>query len=392
MCEFVKPVDGNCTIQTGVCIPGTNLFDNAIAAKTVEDCCFECTRFQLCTSWTFNSSGNTCELHSSTSGQPLLNDDCTSGGPPARSSPTCDMSHIKAGSCLTGSPIGTPTAKTLSDCCGECGDLLLCSQWNFETSTETCTLYGADATVDPNASSCVSGATGGGFLPCRESEGKLDCNNQGTCTAGTCTCTGGYTGGACESAPESMGGWYYCNHLSISFLVALFRRSDALIEICDVFSVCYVVLCNGILASLFSYIPTVVATCSTIEAGLAYTSPEIFGSGPGTSAADCCYLCNQHSGPASTIPCTNYTFNKTAQYCTLHNSPTVTQRSVQPDCTAGYAHGHKDLKCRDGNKADCNDQGTCTDGSCHCTGGYSGDFCASYDHVVSPVILACTDS
>ena len=319
MCQNVNPVDGNCTIQDGVYTPGSKLFNNDVAAATVEDCCYECTKFPLCNSWTFNSTAKACTLLSSPSTPLVLSPVCTSGGPPARSLPTCDLSHTKAGTCLTGTMLGKSTSKSISDCCSECGGLMLCSQWSFATDTGTCSLYPSDATVDPNVTSCLSGHTGGGFLPCRAST-PSDCNLQGTCSAGSCVCTGGYSGGACEKVPKHSGG-------------------------------------------------------CTLQAGVAYTSPAIFGGAPATSPGDCCYLCNQHNGLEVPLPCTHYTWNSTAKFCTLHHSPSLTQRSVQPTCIAGSANGHQNLKCRTGNSADCNNQGSCSGGNCVCKGGYSGDFC-----------------
>ena len=68
-----------------------------------------------------------------------------------------------------------------------------------------CTLEKVGATEVKN-SSCVSGTVqpGNGALPCRESA-KLDCSLSGSCINGTCTCTGGFSGGSCGLVPESFG-------------------------------------------------------------------------------------------------------------------------------------------------------------------------------------------
>ena len=48
---------------------------------------------------------------------------------------------------------------------------------------------------------CISGkAIGHKDLSCRDGN-SMDCNNQGSCAAGKCACTGGYSGASCQFVP-----------------------------------------------------------------------------------------------------------------------------------------------------------------------------------------------
>ena len=100
-----------------------------------------------------------------------------------------------------------------------------------------------------------------------------------------------------------------------------------------------------------------------INSGICLTAAKIFGSAPADTVGDCCYLCDKQS--AAKPPCTNFTYNATSKFCTLHNDATDTGNMLSDDCVSGMAKpGAQAATCRDGNKEDCSDQGTCSGGKC----------------------------
>eukprot|EP01052_Picozoa_sp_SAG31_P024679 SAG31_NODE_2116_length_6414_cov_2.444181_3_plen_611_part_00 len=320
LCQFVIRDEGNCTVTEGQCSAGSPAFTNDQTTKTLDACCYQCSKFSQCHAFTWNKTDSMCKMQTAL-GTITLSDECTTGISPPRGESTCNAQSLHTGVALTGGEIKPgQSAKTLGECCQLCEGLSACANFTFDLSSMSCTLHNPSATA--NASdTAISGSSGIGALPCRSAKGMLDCNQAGACTAdGTCVCNKGFTGPNCASAPDTVGG-------------------------------------------------------CVMTAGTCFTGTEVFGSAAAKDASDCCYLCNQMNGPNIELAakCTNFTFNATDNMCHLFNAPST---SLLDDvCVSGYSPGHKDLACRDGNAMDCNNMGTCDGGKCTCKGSYTGKSC-----------------
>jgi hypothetical protein len=133
-----------------------------------------------------------------------------------------------------------------------------------------------------------------------------------------------------------------------------------------------ITLQTGFSGANCEHTPSSLGGC-TIDAGTCLTGAKIFGSAPSDTIGDCCYLCDKQSG--ATPPCTNFTYNSTSKECSLFNDAAPTGNTLSDDCISGSSPGGPAVTCRDGNKEDCSNQGTCTGGKCTCTGGFTGDKC-----------------
>ena len=337
-CEFVDKLEGNCTITEASCVTGSALFTAPVTVSGPDDCCYECTKHNAkveslgaggtgaCMSFLYNSTSKSCTMFSSPAtpvAAPLDPRDpaCIAGVAAPVTPSMCDAEYIQAGVKLSGSDsqIGEAIPKSsLGECCAECEKTPLCANYTLDNSDGgSCSLFKAGADPAPDGS-CISGAANSDALPCRESKDKLDCSGQGTCNNGTCSCPTGFSGSTCEKIPASLGG-------------------------------------------------------CTLDAGTCLAGTGIFGTGPADTIGDCCYLCDKQS--VATPPCTNFTYNASSKHCLLLNDASPTGNTLSEDCVSGTAPGGKAATCRDGNKEDCSDQGTCTGGKCVCAGGFTGDKC-----------------
>lgn len=331
-CEFVSKLEGNCTVTEASCVTGSALFKAPITVSGADDCCYECTKYNAqigtaagagCVSYLFNTTSKTCLMFSDLATRvvaPLnpYDPSCVSGVAAAVSPSQCNADYIKVGVKLSGSEITISKSKnTLGSCCAECETTPLCTNYTFDMSDGSCSLFKAGATSAPDGD-CVSGGGNSNALPCRDSKGKLDCSGQGSCSNGTCTCPQGYTGATCEHIPQSLGG-------------------------------------------------------CTLNAGTCLAGTGLFGSGSADTVGDCCFLCDKQS--QATPPCTNFSYNASSKHCVLLNDVATTGNTLDENCISGTAQGGKAATCRDGNKEDCSKQGTCADGKCDCTGGFTGNKC-----------------
>lgn len=331
-CEFVNKLEGNCTVTEASCVTGSALFAAPVTVSGADDCCYECSKHNAqvgpgpgaCVSFLFNSTAKTCLMFSDLATPvtaPLSPRDpsCVSGVAVTSIPSMCNAAYIKAGVKLSGTEIATtPKSKsTLGSCCAECETTPLCTNYTFDSSDGSCSLFKAGAIAAPDGD-CISGSGNSDALPCRDSKGKLDCSGQGSCTNGTCACPEGFSGSKCEHAPQSVGG-------------------------------------------------------CTLNAGTCLAGTGLFGTGPADTVGDCCFMCDKQS--AATPPCTNFSYNASSKHCVLLNQPATTGNTLDEDCISGASAGGKAATCRDGNKEDCSDQGTCAGGKCTCAGGFTGGKC-----------------
>ena len=200
-CEFVDKLEGNCTVTESLCVTGTKLFTNDLVVEGPDDCCYECSKHAgECLSFQYNATTKGCTLFADaaapvapdpTTGAGGLNDACISGVAAPVMPSMCTAGNLKAGTKLSGGELGSATSKSsLPDCCALCEKTPMCAQFTFDQSDQSCTLHESSATSAPS-DSCISGLSNDAALPCRDGKGKEDCNGQGTCNNGTCTCSTG---------------------------------------------------------------------------------------------------------------------------------------------------------------------------------------------------------